>query len=172
MDPLALFGKLFRRKELPLTHEDMIERASRLDDYFSWAQGKRLLVFDPPFWGFHDLLIDEKGSVLLICLKAEGDAFAFIGDERGAGRMQKYGPGVKLNAEEELDPGILEWIIYDDFIVYRGPFFPISRSPYYLGRIAATFPFEETIGTESIPERISSLFEWYRTHDKAKNRTR
>ena len=172
MDPLNLFGKLFRRKKIPLTHEDMIERAPRLDDYFSWAQGKRLLVFDPPFWGFHDLLVDRNGNVLLICLKAEGDAFAFIGDERGAGHMQKYGPGIRLNAEEDLEPGILEWIIYDDFIVYRGPFFPLGRTPYFLGRVAATLPFEEEIDRESIPERVSSLFEWYRNHDKAKNRTR
>ena len=170
MDPLSLFGKIFSRKKFPLTHEEMIERAPRLDDYFRWAQGKRLLVFDPPFWGFHDLLIDEKGSVLLICLKAEGESFAFVGNERGAGLMQKYGPGIRLNAEEELEPGILEWIIYDDFIVYRGPFFPISRTPYYLGRIAATLPFGGTAGRENIPEMISSLFEWYRTPDKAKNR--
>lgn len=170
MDPLSIFGKLFRRKKIPLTHEDIIERAPRLEKYFSWAQGKRLLVFDPPFWGFHDLLVDEKGSVLLVCLKAEGDAFAFSGDDRGAGHMQKYGPGISLNAEEELEPGILEWIIYDDFIVYRGPFFPISRNPYYLGRIAATFPFEGEIVKDSIPGMVSSLFDWYQTHDKGKNR--
>lgn len=155
-----------------MTHEDMIERSPRLDDYFRWAQGKRLVVFDPPFWGFHDLFVDKKGKVLLVSLKAEGDAFAFIGDERGAGHMQKYGSGVRLNAEEKLDPGILEWIIYDDFIVYRGPFFPVSRNPYYLGRIAATLPFEETVSKESIPEMIFSLIKWYRTHDSAKKRTR
>jgi len=86
--------------------------------------------------------------------------------------MQKYGPGIKLNAEEALDPGILEWIIYDDFIVYRGPFFPIGRTPYFLGKIAATLPFEEEIDRKSLSERVSSLFEWYQTHDKAKNRTR
>ncbi|MDT8285184.1 MAG: hypothetical protein RQ767_06620 [Thermovirgaceae bacterium] len=171
MDPLALLGKLFRRKKLPLTHEEMITRAPRLDAYFRWAQGKRLLIFDPPFWGFHDLFVDRQGNVLLICLKAEGEAFAFLGDERGAGRMLKFGPGPRLNAGEDLDPGILEWVIYDDYIVYRGPFFPISRTPYYLGRIAATLPFEETIRTESIPERISSLFEWYRTHGRTPSRS-
>lgn len=169
MDPLSLFDKLFRRKKPPLTQEEMIKRAPRLDDYFRWAQGKRLLVFDPPFWGFHDLFVDARGNVSLICLKAEGEAFAFLGDERGAHRMFKFGSGPRLNAEEDLDPGILEWVIYDDYIVYKGPFFPLSRSPYYLGRIAATFPFEEPTDKTLISEKVSMLFEWYRTHEKRRN---
>lgn len=170
MDPLALFGRIFRKKKLPLTQEDMIERAPRLDDYFRWAQGKRLLVFDPPFWGFHDLFVDGKGKVLLVCLKAEGDSFAFLGDERGALLMQKYGAGVGLNAEEPLEKGILEWVIYDDFIVYRGPFFPLGRTPYYLGRIAATLPFGGEVGREMIPGMTSSLFKWYSEQENKKKR--
>lgn len=168
MDPLALFGRIFRKKKLPLTQEDMAERAPRLDEYFRWAQGKRLLVFDPPFWGFHDLFVDEKGKVLLVCLKAEGDSFAFLGDERGALLMQKYGAGVGLNAEEPLENGILEWVIYDDFIVYRGPFFPISSHPCYLGKVAATLPFGGELGREMIPGMISSLFKWYREQENRK----
>jgi hypothetical protein len=47
MDPLRLLGRFFRREKLPLTHEDIIRRASSLDDYFKRLQGKRVLVFDP-----------------------------------------------------------------------------------------------------------------------------
>ncbi len=161
---MSLLGSLFRKKKLPLSPDEMSRRASRLEEYFRWAQGKRILVFDPPFWGFHDLFVDKSGSVMLVCLKAEGEAFVFCGDERGAARMQKYGPGPTLNAEEDLEQGIMEWIIYDDFIVYRGPFFPISRHPYYLGKVAATFPFDEEIRRENQGELISSLFDWYRKH--------
>ena len=166
MDPLALLGSLFLKKKPPLTHKEMAERASRLDDYFNRLKRRRILVFDPPFWGFHDIFIDMKGSVLLLALKAEGDSFAFLGDERGASLMQKYGPGPVLNAEESLEPGILEWILYDDYIVYRGPFFPINRNPYYLGKVAAILPFEGTIDKVTIPEKISSLFIWYKKQER------
>ena len=166
MDPLRLLGRFFRREKLPLTHEDIIRRASSLDDYFKRLQGKRVLVFDPPFWGFHDLFVDGEGRVLLVCLKAEGGSFAFTGDERGASMMQKFGPGPELDAEETLEPGILEWILYDDYIVYRGPFFPISRYPYYLGKVAATFPYDGTIDKSTIPGKISELREWYKAQKK------
>lgn len=171
MDPLDLLKRLFGRKKQPLTPDEMIKRAPRLDEYFRWAQGRRLLIFNPPFWGFHDLFVGKDGTVLLICLKAEGEAFAFLGDERGARHMQKYGPGPRLNAEETLDPGILDWIIYDDFIVYSGPFFPISRNPYYIGRVAATFPLEGETGKEHVPAMIGQLFEWYRTHGRTAPKT-
>lgn len=168
MDPLRLLGRFFRKEKLPLTHEDMAERASSLDEYFRRLQGKRILVFDPPFWGFHDLFVDREGRVILICLKAEGGSFAFTGDERGASLMQKYGPGPVLNAEEPLEPGILEWVLYDDFIVYRGPFFPISRYPYYLGKVAASFPYDGTSDKETIPVKISVLLEWYKASKNKK----
>jgi hypothetical protein len=161
---MTILGSLFRKKKPPLSLDEISRRAPRLDEYFRWAQGKRLLVFDPPFWGFHDLFVDNNGKVMLVCLKAEGESFVFLGDERGAARMQKYGAGPRLNAEEDLDPGIMEWIIYDDFIVYRGPFFPISRHPFYLGRVAATFPFDGDIDRESLAGQISYLFDWYRKH--------
>ena len=161
MDPLGLLDRLLGRKKLPFTTGDMAERAPRLDEYFEGLKGKRILVFDPPFWGFHDIFVDRKGGVLLVALKAEGDSFAFIGDERGASLMLKYGPGPTLNAEERLAPGILEWVLYDDFIVYRGPFFPISRSPYHLGMVAALMSFEGEAGRENVPGEISRLREWY-----------
>jgi len=164
---MSILGSLFRKKKTPLSVEEISRRAPRLDEYFRWAQGKRILVFDPPFWGFHDLFVDRDGRVMLVCLKAEGEAFVFFGDERGAARMQKFGPGPRLNAEEDLDPGIMEWIIYDDFIVYCGPFFPISRHPYYLGRVVASFPFEKKIVAEDQARQVSSLFDWYREHGGA-----
>ena len=97
----------------------------------------------------------------MVALKAEGDSFAFIGNERGASLMLKYGPGPTLNAEERLDPGILEWVLYDDFIVYRGPFFPVSRNPYHLGKVAALMSFEGEARRENVPGQISRLREWY-----------
>jgi hypothetical protein len=164
---MTILRSFFRRNRHPLPLDEISRRAPRLDEYFRWAQGKRILVFDPPFWGFHDLFVDRGGKVMLVCLKAEGEAFVFLGDERGASRMQKYGPGPRLNAEEDLDPGIMEWIIYDDFIVYRGPFFPISRHPYYLGRVAASFPFDGEILVRDQARQVSSLFDWYREHGGA-----
>jgi len=162
MDPLALLGRLLGRRRPPLTLKDMAERAPRLGEYFERLKGKRVLVFNPPFWGFHDIFVDREGGVLLVALKAEGDSFAFIGDERGASLMLKYGPGPVLNAEEDLAPGLLEWILYDDFVVYRGPFFPMSRDPYHLGRVAALADFDGEAVREAVPAEITRLREWYR----------
>lgn len=97
----------------------------------------------------------------MISLKETGEAFVFTGDTKGARRVRKYSPGAVLESEESLDTGLFEWIIYDDFVVYFGPFLPISKSPYYVGKVATTFAFEKTITDEWEHGAIPMLFNWY-----------
>ena len=154
-----MLGRLLGRRRPPLTLKDMAERAPRLGEYFERLKGKRILVFNPPLLGLPRSLCGPGGGRFVG--GPEGDSFAFIGDERGASLMLKYGPGPVLNAEEALAPGLLEWVLYDDFIVYRGPFFPVSRDPYHLGRVAALVDFDGGAVKEAAPAEITRLREWY-----------
>lgn len=167
MDPLAMLGKLFRKKEAPLSPGEMAERASNYRYYLDWSRGKRILVFDPPFWGFHDMFVDQDLNHSVLCLKHDGSAFAFHGDERGASMMEKFGPGPEKTSEEVLEPGMIEWRVYDDYIIYNGPFFPIARSPLYFGKVVASFPFEKTIALEWTLPAIKDLFGWYERQGKS-----
>jgi len=161
MDPLALLGKLFKRRKLELTPKDIALRAPKLDEYEQWSKNKRLLIFNPPFWGFHDIFVDEELNYALICIKETKEAFVISGNAKGGEKILKYGPNLDLESEEDLAPGLLEWIIYDDFVIYRGPFLPIGKDPYYIGKVAATFSFNKKIVPDIYPGLISYLTEWY-----------
>lgn len=167
MDPLALLSRLLKKPRPPITPEEISRRAAELDTYAEWSRGKRLLVFDPPFWGFHDIFVDRNLRHALVSLKKTRDAFIFRGNVKEAHRIRKYAAGAVLESGESIDPAMLEWIIYDDFVVYHGPFLPVSRSPYYVGKIAAHFPFDGEISDEWEQEIIPLLFGWYEKHDSA-----
>lgn len=170
MDPLALLSRLFKKPRPPITPEEISERAADLDSYIEWSRGKRLLVFDPPFWGFHDIFVDHELRHALVSLKETGEAFVFTGNYKGPHRVRKYSPGAVLESEEPLETGMLEWIIYDDYVVYHGPFLPVSRFPYYFGKVAATFAFDYEITDTWEHEIISQLFCWYKNQDHPKSR--
>jgi len=166
MDPVKLVAGLFKKPWPPITPEEISKRAVKLETYAEWSRCKRLLVFNPPFWGFHDLFIDENLNHALVSLKESGEAFVFTGDVKGARGIRKYSPGPVFDSQEAIGPGMLEWIVYDDFVVYHGPFLPLSRSPYYVGKVAAHFPFHGNISEKWELEVIPDLLEWYKTHDR------
>ncbi|MGC9372984.1 MAG: hypothetical protein ACP5DY_06650 [Thermovirgaceae bacterium] len=167
-----MLSRLFRKHRPPITPDEISARAARLDRFIEWSRGKRLLVFDPPFWGFHDIFVDEDLRYAMVSLKETGEAFVFTGDSKGARRVRKYSPGALPESEESLDAGTLEWIIYDDFVVYYGPFLPVSRSPYYVGKVASVFPFKKAITDEWEREVIPVLFSWYARHGKSGKKRR
>lgn len=166
MDPFALLSRLFRKPRPPITPEDISARAARLDRYIEWSRRKRLLVFDPPFWGFHDIFVDGDLRHAMVSLKETGEAFVFTGDYKGSRRVRKYSPGAVPESEETLETGMLEWIVYDDYVIYFGPFLPVSRTPYYVGKVASVFPFKKAITDEWEREVIPMLFNWYEQHGK------
>ncbi|MFP4481509.1 MAG: hypothetical protein ACLFN0_01785 [Thermovirgaceae bacterium] len=166
MDPLALLSRLFKKNRPPISPEEISARAADLDSYIESSRGKRLLVFDPPFWGFHDIFIDKDLRHALVSLKKTKEAFVFTGDTRGARRVRKYSHEAMLESEESLEAGMLEWIIYDDFVIYHGPFLPVASSSYYVGKVAAVFPFKKTIDDEWERKVIPTLRNWYEQHDR------
>ena len=168
MDPLAFLGKLFKRKKLPITPKDIMDRAPSLDKYIQWSRNKRILVFNPPFWGFHDIFVDSDLNHALVCIKESKEAFIISGNTKGGEKVFKFNSDLTLESEEELTPGLLEWIIFDDYVIYRGPFLPLGRDPYYIGKIAAAFPFTNKLNYHLYPDIIAFLKEWYTKASKGR----
>jgi len=132
-----------------------------MDQYLEWSRNKHLRIFNPPFWGIHDMFIDSNNDIRVICLKADGNSYIFFGGPSEARGWKRYDSQGRLEEEKLLDSGELSWVVYDDYILYRGILFPPSTEPYHWGKIIKSFPFSDSFSEEWIRTVLASLKNYY-----------
>nr|HPI99035.1 hypothetical protein [Synergistales bacterium] len=113
------------------------------------------------FWGIHDIFIDEDNNVTIFCLKADRSSFVFSGEYEGARSWKRYGENLKVLEEDALEPGALSWVIYDDYVLYRGSLLPPTAEPYYWGKIIEALPFRASFTDPWVEETLVSLRQTY-----------
>ncbi|MCF7935757.1 MAG: hypothetical protein K9L28_05425 [Synergistales bacterium] len=144
-----------------MTLTDIIKRAPYSQKTLEWSRNKRIVVYNPPFWGLHDIFVDSGLVHAVVCIKEDHTAFVFYGNSTGASEIAKYNENQELLSSEELKPGHVEWTVYADYVLYRGSALPPTRAPYHWGNVIRTYPFEERIDSAWAPGVIRSLIEWH-----------
>jgi len=155
-----LFGK-DKRRNRPISAAEIVRRGVKLDFYREWSRGKHLRVFNPPFWGIHDIFIDKDNSVMILCLKADRSSFIFAGEYDGAHSWKRYNEEMRVMEEDSLEPGGLSWVIYDDYVLYRGSLLPSTTEPYYWGKIIEVLPFGGSFDDPWVEKTLLSLRQVY-----------
>ncbi|MBN1333767.1 MAG: hypothetical protein JW971_08370 [Synergistales bacterium] len=155
-----LFGKEKRRNR-PISATEIVKRGVKLDFYREWSREKQLRVFNPPFWGIHDIFIDQHYAVRIICLKADRSSFVFSGEYEGAHSWKRYSDDLRVLEEDSLEPGDLSWVIYDDYVLYRGPLLPSTTEPYYWGKIIEVVPFGGSFDGPWVEKTLVTLRQTY-----------
>ncbi|HPI97246.1 MAG TPA: hypothetical protein PLV56_00770 [Synergistales bacterium] len=155
-----IFGKEKKRNR-PITATEIVKRGMKMDFYREWSRAKQLRVFNPPFWGIHDIFIHQDNSVRIICLKADKSSFVFYGEFEGAHSWKRYDHGLKVIEEDFLEPGNLSWVIYDDYVLYRGSLLPPTEEPYYWGKIIEILPFNSSFDDTWVEKTLISLRQNY-----------
>ena len=150
-----LFGK--KKKKRPISATEIIKRGPRSSEYIEWSRNKRIRVFNPPFWGIHDIFVDADLPHAVFRLKEDNSSFVFIGNSNCALNFTHFDPFQNKVETRILEEGQLLWQIYNDFVIYRGDLLPPTTEPYYWGKVIGTSPFNETINEKWILQNLKEL---------------
>ena len=152
-----LFGKRHRKR--PVSATEIVKRGPRMEQYIEWSKNKHIVVFNPPFWGIHDIFVDSELQHAVFCLKHDRSAFVFLGDSFKAVSFTLFDSNQEPIETTILEEGNLSWTIYDDYVLYRGTLLPASTEPYYWGKVAGTAPFEGRINEKWVLGTLKGLLE-------------
>lgn len=146
-----------RRKKVPLSTAEIIRRGIRSNEILEWAKGKRLTIFNPPFWGIHHAFIDRELVHALICLKEDRSAFVFLGNSTGATTWVSYDQEQNPLEENFISEEKLHWNFFEDYVIYRGSLLPATTDPYHWGKVIGSSDFKEKISPDWINMQIKKL---------------
>jgi hypothetical protein len=141
---LNIFG-IHPKKLVPLSAADIVQRSREANHVLEWSRGKKLTIFNPPFWGIHHIFIDHKLQHGMICVKQDHSAFVFYGNAYGPYRWEKYDDDLNVIDRGFIETQELTWLIYQDYIIYNGPMLPATNKPYHWGRVIHVDSFSEEI---------------------------
>jgi hypothetical protein len=65
----------------------------------------------------------------MFCLKSDRTTHVYIGIPVAANEWRKYDAKNQLLFTKKLEEGLLEWKIYQDYILYRGKMLPPKKVP-------------------------------------------
>ena len=146
-----------KKKTVPLSTPEIIRRGLLSDKILEWARGKKLTIFNPPFWGIHHVYIDKDLCHAIICIKENRTAYVFLGNSTGASSWVSYDPLQKPLEENFISEEMLQWNIFDDYVIYRGSLLPATRDPYHWGKVIECQVFKENITSDWIADQIREL---------------
>jgi len=144
----------------PLSSFEVIRRAKDMPAMLRWAMNKHLIVKGPEIWGIHHVFIDSLLNHVVVCLKEDKTTHVFMGIPVGANEWRKYDKGGSLELSKRLDGNVLEWKMYEDYVLYKGTMLPpkdISGEPYW-GKVVNIMESFEQLNDEWIVSKIKELY--------------
>jgi len=147
-------------KRMPISPSEVMKRTSEMEKILEWCKKKHLTISGPEFWGTHHIFITDKLKHAVICLKSDFTTHVFMGDPVKAVEYRKYEKNFDISHSKQLEKGVLEWKIYDDYVLYQGNMLPpkeIKKEPYW-GEVVQVEEFNQDITDEWLVQKIREFY--------------
>ena len=151
-----------KKRSIPLSAAEIIRRGVHSEENLKLLMGRRLTIFNPPFWGIHHVFIDAGLTHTVVCLKSDGSTYVLTGNSERPLKLSCYGSKGEIIEETPLAEGKMQWNFYRDYAIYRGPFLPPTNEPYHWGKVIEIKEFDGFISPDRIRKEIGSLKDEYR----------
>jgi len=157
---MSFFKKKSTSQKIPLTPEDIIRRAPNVPEVMEWSRRKHLIISGPEFWGTHHIYITDDLKHIIFCLKADYTTHVFIGTPTQAQQWRRYHENIELHFSKSLEESVLEWKIYQDYVLYRGKMLPPKKNPEepYWGEVIDVKTWEGKFSDDWIEITIKYLY--------------